>query len=63
MVCLRTSLLLHLIFIKGKYKSVAVKIDTHKLLKEIGGKDFRSVSGVIEWLAAEETKRRKKRKK
>jgi len=46
-----------------KYKSVAVKIDTHKLLKEIGGKDFRSVSGVIEWLAAEETKRRKKRKK
>ena len=46
-----------------KYKSVAVKIDTHKLLKEIGGKDFRSVSGDIEWLAAEETKRRKKRKK
>jgi hypothetical protein len=46
-----------------KYKSVAVRIDTHQKLKEIGGKDFRSVSKVIEWLAAEEIKRRKKRKK
>jgi len=46
-----------------KYKSVAVKLDIHGLLKKIGGDDFRSVSGVIEWLAAEEIKRRKKRKK
>ena len=47
----------------SKYKSVAVKLDIHGLLKKIGGDDFRSVSGVIEWLAAEEIKRRKKRKK
>tara|TARA_R100001086_G_scaffold83744_1_gene40967 strand:- start:53 stop:208 length:156 start_codon:yes stop_codon:yes gene_type:complete len=47
----------------SKYKSVAVSIKTHQQLKKLGGFDFRSVSKVIEWLANEEEKRRKKRKK
>jgi hypothetical protein len=47
----------------SKYKSVAVKKETHAQLKELGGPDFRSVSGVIEWLVAQEIKKRKKRKK
>ena len=47
----------------SKYKSVAVKKETHRQLKELGGPDFRSVSGVIEWLVAKEIKNRKKRKK
>ena len=47
----------------SKYKSVAVKKKTYSQLKELGSPDFRSVSGVIDWLVATEIKRRKKRKK